>query len=171
MSVARETEDIARDLIRHQHDHPPVRDLNREEDRRADLAGRTAGDVARVVGSWAFVGAQALIALVWIVLNAAGVHTWDAYPFRLLTLVFSGETLVVLTVALMALNRAYFRERLRAQQGFEHDVRLEEELKSVMTHLERQDDMIIEVLQRLDRSERDLLRLQRQLAEAVTTET
>ncbi|HEX6488151.1 MAG TPA: DUF1003 domain-containing protein [Candidatus Dormibacteraeota bacterium] len=164
MSVARETEDIARDLVRHHHDHPPVRDLNREEDRRADLASRTAGDAARVVGTWAFVGAQALVALVWIVLNAAGVHTWDAYPFRLLNLIVGIEVLLAVAITLMALNRAYVRERLRAQQAFEQEVKLEEELKSLMTHLERQDDMILEVLQRLDRSERDLLRIQRQLA-------
>jgi len=34
MSIGREIEDIARDLIKHQHDHPPVRDLNREVDRK-----------------------------------------------------------------------------------------------------------------------------------------
>ena len=60
----------------------------------------------------------------------------------------------------MALNRGYVRERLRAQQAFEQDVKVEEELKSVMAHLERQDDILIEVLQRLDRFERGFRRLQ-----------
>jgi len=163
MSVARETEDLVRDLVRHHHDHPPVRDLNREEDRRETTAGRASGDALRVVGTWAFVGAQAVIALTWIVLNALGVHRWDGYPFLLLNLVFGVESLLAVVLVLMALNRAYARERLRAQQTFEQEVKLEEEIKSLMTHLERQDDMLVEVLQRLDHGDRELRRLQRQL--------
>jgi uncharacterized membrane protein len=163
MSVARETEDIVRDLVRHHHDHPPVRDLNREEERRETSAGRAGGDAIRMVGTWAFIAGQVVIAATWIVLNALNVHRWDAYPFGLLDLVLSAEALLVAVLVLMALNRAYARERLRAQQTFEQEVKLEEEIKSLMTHLERQDEMLVEVLQRLDHSDRELRRLQRQL--------
>jgi uncharacterized membrane protein len=163
MSAARETEDLARDLVRHHHDHPPVRDLNREEDRRETAASRTAGDAARMVGTWVFLGGQAVLAAVWIVLNALGVRRWDAYPFGLLDLVLSAEALLVAVLVLMALNRASTRERLRAQQTFEQEVKLEEELKALMTHLERQDELLLEVLQRLDHGDRELRRLQRQL--------
>ncbi len=163
MSVARETEDIVRDLLRHHHDHAPVRDLNREEDRRETVAGRAAADVVRVVGTWVFIAAQAVIAATWIILNALGVHRWDGYPFDLLDLVLSAEALIAVVLVLMALNRAYVRERMRAQQAFEQEVKLEEEIKSLMTHLERQDDMLVEVLQRLDHEGRELRRLQRQL--------
>ena len=55
MSIGREIEDIARDLIKHQHDHPPVRDLNREVERRLTFADRVADDFSRLVGSWYFV--------------------------------------------------------------------------------------------------------------------
>lgn len=163
MAVARETEDLARERFRHQHEHPPVRDLNREEDRRAGRADRLGADALRAVGSWAFIAAQAVVAIAWIALNALGVHRWDGYPFLLLNLVFSAEALVAVTLVLMALNRRYFRERLRAQQEFEQEVKLEEELKALMTHLERQDELLLEALRRLDRSERDLRRLQRHL--------
>lgn len=163
MSVARETEDLVRDLVRHHHDHPPVRDLNREEDRRETQASRAAGDAIRMVGTWAFIAAQVVIAATWIILNAAGVHRWDAYPFGLLDLVLSGEALLVVVLVLIALNRSYTRERLRAQQAFEQEVKLEEEIKALMTHLERQDDLLVEVLQRLDHGDRELRRLQRRL--------
>jgi uncharacterized membrane protein len=166
MAVVRETEDLARERFRHQHEHPPVRDLNREEDRRARRADQVGADAVRGVGSWLFIGAQALIAILWIVLNAAGVHRWDGYPFLLLNLIFSAEALVAVTLVLMVLNRRYVRERLRAQQEFEQEVKLEEELRALMTHLERQDEMLIEVLRRLDRSERELRRIQRVLEEA-----
>lgn len=163
MAVARETEDLARERVRHQHEHPPVRDLNREEDRRAGRADRVATEAVRGIGSWLFVGAQAVVAITWIVLNAIGVHRWDGYPFLLLNLVFSGEALVAVTLVLMTQNRRYVRERLRAQQAFEQEVKLEEELRAVMNHLERQDEMLLETLRRLDRTERDLRRMQRYL--------
>ena len=51
MSAAREIEDIQRQLVRHQHDHPPVRDLNREADRRLTSAQRLGDDFARLVGN------------------------------------------------------------------------------------------------------------------------
>jgi uncharacterized membrane protein len=163
MAVVRETEDLARERIRHQHEHPPVRDLNREDDRRSGRADRLIADAGRGIGSWPFVAAQAVVAATWIILNALGVHRWDGYPFLLLNLVFSAEALVVVTLVLMTLNRRQLRERLRAQQAFEQEVKAEEELRAVMTHLERQDELLLEVLRRLDRSERELRRLQRQL--------
>ena len=69
MSIAREIEDIARDLIKHQHDHPPVRDLNREVERKLNFADRVADDFARLVGSWIFVAVQVGIMVVWILLT------------------------------------------------------------------------------------------------------
>jgi len=67
--VVREIEDLARSLVRHQHDHAPVRDLNRETDRRQGPGQRTAADLARLVGSWTFVVLQAVLSLCWLVLN------------------------------------------------------------------------------------------------------
>src|SRR2546426_7836438 len=61
MSIGRELEDIARDLIKHQHDHPPVRDLNREVERRLKFTDRVASDFARLVGSWVFVLVQVVL--------------------------------------------------------------------------------------------------------------
>src|SRR5438270_11123757 len=42
MSVSRGIEDIERSLVHHSHDHPPVRDLNREADRRLSGLQRVA---------------------------------------------------------------------------------------------------------------------------------
>src|SRR5256885_15495657 len=116
MSWAREIEDIQRQLVRHQHDHPPVWDLNREADRRLSSAQRIGEDFARLVGSWTFVVIQVVLTLAWIVLNAlALVNHWDPYPFQLLNLVMSLEAALWVSIALMSLNRLADRERLRAQ--------------------------------------------------------
>ncbi|TMD77298.1 MAG: DUF1003 domain-containing protein [Chloroflexi bacterium] len=136
MSTAREIEDIARDLIKHQHDHPPVRDLNREVERRLTFADRVADDFARLVGSWVFVLVQAGIMVVWIGLNALNlIRPWDRYPFFFLNFILTLEAAVWVSVVLMAMNRLADRDRLRAQHDYELNVKAEEELKALMNHL------------------------------------
>lgn len=172
MSIGREIEDIARDLIKHQHDHPPVRDLNREVERKLTFADRVADDFARLVGSWIFVLAQAGIMVVWIALNAIGViRRWDPYPFAFLNLVLILEVAVWVSIVLMALNRIADRDRLRAQQDFEVDVKAEEELKALMNHLMHQDEILLQIVNRLDRGDREMKRLARRLEQAIEIST
>lgn len=164
MPTTRGIEDIEQALVRHNHDHAPVRDLNREADRRRSFAQRRADDLARLVGSWTFVLLQAVLVAAWIALNVVGVVAhWDERPFLLLNLVLGVESVLWAVVILLALNRSADRERLRAQQAFEVDVKVEEELRSLMTHLEVQDDVLVQVLLRLDHLDRELRRLARRL--------
>jgi uncharacterized membrane protein len=168
MSIAREIEDIARDLIKHQHDHPPVRDLNRELDRRQTFADRVADDFARLVGTWVFVLVQLGIMVVWVGLNALNlIHPWDRYPFLFLNLVLSLEAALWITVVLMALNRMADRDRLRAQHDFELNVKAEEELKALMNHLMHQDEILLQIVNRLDRGDREMKRLARRLEQVI----
>ena len=168
MSIAREIEDISRDLIKHQHDHPPVRDLNRESDRRLTFADRVAADFARLVGSWVFVLAQVAIMVVWVALNALNlIHPWDRYPFLFLNFVMSLEAAIWVSVVLMALNRLTDRDRLRAQHDYELDVKNEEELKALMNHLMHQDEILLQIVNRLDRGDREMKRLARRLEQAI----
>ncbi|HLQ60777.1 MAG TPA: DUF1003 domain-containing protein [Candidatus Acidoferrales bacterium] len=164
MAIAREIEDITRDLVRHQHDHPPVRDLNREVDRRLKQADRVGDDFARLVGSWTFVLLQAALILAWLAMNVIGLSAhWDPYPFRLLNLVLSLEAALWCSLVLMALNRLAARERVRAQHEYELDVKDEEEVKSLMHHLVAQDEILLQIVGRLDRADRELKRLMRRL--------
>ena len=168
MSIAREIEDIARDLIKHQHDHPPVRDLNREVERRLTFPDRVAADFARLVGSWVFVLVQVGIMVVWIGLNALNlIRPWDRYPFLFLNFILSVEVLVWVSVALMSLNRLADRERLRAQQDFELNVKGEEELKALMNHLMHQDEILLQIVNRLDRGDRETKRLARRIEDVL----
>ena len=169
MAISREIEDIARELIRHQHDHPPVRDLNREVDRKQTLADRIATDFARLVGSWIFIFAQIGLMIVWVVLNAIGsLAHWDAYPFLLLNFVLSLEAVLWASLVLMALNRLFDRDRLRAQHDYELDVKAEEEIKALMNHLMHQDEILLQIVNRLDRGDQEMKRLVRTI-EAVQT--
>ena len=168
MSIAREIEDIARDLIKHQHDHPPVRDLNRDVERRLTFADRVAADFARLIGSWPFVLAQLSIIILWIALNALNlIRPWDSYPFRFLNMILSLEAAIWVSVVLMALNRQADRDRLRAQQDYELNVKDEEELKALMNHLMHQDEILLQIVNRLDRGDREMKRLARRLEDAL----
>ncbi len=172
MSIAREIEDIARDLIKHQHDHPPVRDLNREVDRRQSFADRVADDFARLVGSWVFVLVQVAIMVVWVALNALNlIRPWDRYPFLFLNFILSLEAAMWISVVLMALNRMADRDRLRAQHAYELDVKAEEELKALMNHLMHQDEILLQIVNRLDRGDREMKRLARRLEQAIEAAT
>jgi len=168
MSIAREIEDIARDLIKHQHDHPPVRDLNREVERRLTFADRVADDFSRLVGSWISVLVQVGIMVIWIGLNALNlIHPWDRYPFLFLNFILSLEVAVWVSVVLMALNRLSDRDRIRAQHDFELDIKAEEELKALMNHLMHQDEILLQIVNRLDRGDREMKRLARRLEQAI----
>src|SRR5262249_61066459 len=168
MSIAREIEDIARDLIKHQHDHPPVRDLNRDEERRLTFADRVAQDFARLVGSWAFLLTQLGIMVVWVGLNALTlIHPWDRYPFLFLNFILSLEAALWVSVVLMALNRLAERDRLRAQHDYELNVKAEEELKALMNHLIHQDEILLQIVNRLDRGDREMKRLARRLEDTL----
>jgi uncharacterized membrane protein len=164
VAINREIEDVARDLIRHQHDHPPVRDLNRETDRKQTLADRIGADFARLVGSWVFVLAQVGLMVVWVIVNALGsLAHWDGYPYHLLNFVLSLEAALWASLVLMALNRIHDRDRLRAQHEYELDVKTEEETKALMNHLMHQDEILLQILNRLDRGDREMKRLLRRL--------
>ena len=168
MSIAREIEDIARDLIKHQHDHPPVRDLNREIERRETFADRVSSDFARLIGSWAFVIAQVGIMVVWVGLNALNlIRPWDRYPFLFLNFILSLEAALWVSLVLMALNRITDRDRLRAQHDFELNVKSEEELKALMNHLMHQDEILLQIVNRLDRGDREMKRLARRVEQVI----
>ncbi len=172
MSIAREIEDIARDLIKHQHDHPPVRDLNREVERKLAFADRVADDFARLVGSWVFVLVQVGIMAIWVMLNALNIlHPWDRFPFLFLNLILSLEAALWVSVVLMSLNRLADRDRLRAQHDYELNVKAEEELKALMNHLMHQDEILLQIVNRLDRGDRELKRLARRLEQAIESST
>jgi uncharacterized membrane protein len=167
MSIGREIEDIARNLIKHQHDHPPVRDLNRETERKLTMADRIAIDFTRLVGSWVFVLAQLGLMVVWVILNALSlINRWDPYPFQFLNFILTLEVAAWLSLVLMAFNRQADRDRLRAQHEYELNVKAEEELKALMNHLMHQDEILLQIVNRLDRGDREMKRVAR-LLEAV----
>ena len=144
--------------MRHKHDHAAVKDINREHDRSLTAGERTADYVAETIGSWSFIILQSMILGVWIIFNVIGyIRHWDPYPFILLNLALSFQAAYAAPIIMMSQNRQADKDRLMAQHDYEINLKAEREVKDIMHHLEQQDDIMIDILHRLEAQHRALL--------------
>lgn len=98
----------------HEDGHPPVHPARAPIHATETLGERAADAVADGIGSWPFVGAQALATLLWIVLNSVAWFThWDPRPWIMLNLVYSFQAGFTGPILLLAAKRAAQRDRKR----------------------------------------------------------
>jgi uncharacterized membrane protein len=144
--------------VRHQHRHPPIRNVNEIHSEHMTFGARAADAFANAVGSWTFIIIQSVILAIWITLNVvAWIEHWDPYPFILLNLTLSFQAAYAAPIIMMSQNRQSLKDRLMAEQDYLINTKAEEELKAVMHHLETQDDMMLDLLRRLEDQHRELL--------------
>jgi uncharacterized membrane protein len=106
--------------------HRTAADVNVLEEERRTLGDRMADSLAEAVGSWRFIIAFMVVLVVWMTLNVVGaVHHWDVYPFILLNLVLSCIAAVQAPVIMMSQHRLETRDRLRAENDFQVNVKAE----------------------------------------------
>ena len=140
-----------RQRIRHVHRHKPVININRVDAEKLTTGQRIADRLATVMGSWAFIIIQSIILAIWISLNVvAYINHWDPYPFILLNLALSFQAAYAAPIIMMSQNRQAAKDRLMAEQDYEINLKAEEELKSIMTHLEQQDEVMLDILRRME---------------------
>src|SRR5947199_815949 len=133
----------------------PERDPNQRYDQSLTLGQRLADGVVEVMGSWRFIIIQSAILVIWIVVNAVEVlwRPWDPYPSILLNLALSFQAAYAAPIIMMSQNRQADKDRLAAQHDFEINVKAETEICALMDHLEAQHEMILTLLERLERHE------------------
>jgi uncharacterized membrane protein len=137
--------------IRHSHRHPPVKNINKIDAERLTSGQRIADGLATVMGSWTFIIVQSVILTFWIALNvAAYINHWDPYPFILLNLALSFQAAYAAPIIMMSQNRQAAKDRLMAEQDYVVNIKAEEEVKSIMAHLEQQDEVMIDILRRIE---------------------
>jgi uncharacterized membrane protein len=140
-----------RQRIRHVHRHKPVINLNQIDAEKLTSGQRIADRLAAVMGSWSFIIIQSIILAFWIILNVvAYVNHWDPYPFILLNLALSFQAAYAAPIIMMSQNRQAAKDRLMAEQDYEINLKAEDELKSIMSHLEQQDEVMLDVLRRME---------------------
>ena len=95
---------------------------------------------------------------IWITLNViAWIEHWDPYPFILLNLALSFQAAYAAPIIMMSQNRQASKDRLMAEHDYNVNTKAEEELKSVMQHLEAQDDLMLAILHRLEQQHMQLI--------------
>jgi len=143
---------------RHQHHHPPLTNVNVALEQMSTLGERVSDSFAATMGSWKFIIIQSVILVAWLLLNlAAWVYHWDPYPFILLNLALSFEAAYAAPIIMMSQNRQAAKDRLMAESDYQVNQKAEEELKAIMSHLEQQDELMIDILRNLQTQHQELL--------------
>ncbi len=140
--------------------HAPsqVINVNKVADEQLTVGAKIADTVAATVGSWRFIITQSVILAAWIVLNVVAiVYHWDPYPFILLNLMLSFQAAYSAPFIMMSQNRQAVKDRLTAENDYLTDTKGEEEIRHILAHLEHQDALIIQVIERLETQHQDII--------------
>ncbi|GAC1386052.1 MAG: hypothetical protein NVSMB33_15500 [Ktedonobacteraceae bacterium] len=143
----------------YKHDHPPVIDVNEEYDEKISFGQRIADAVATGMGSWTFIITQSVILIVWATLNSVGwfAWKWDLYPFIAMNLLLSCQAAYAAPVIMMSQNRQAAKDRLMAESDYHCNTKGEEEIRYIMEHLDHQDMIMLQIMQRLEAQEERIL--------------
>src|SRR5258707_10741646 len=140
------------------HEHTPIIDINKAVDEQMTTGQKIADKVAATVGSWRFIIIQSSILAIWLVLNSlAWAFRWDPYPFILLNLALSFQAAYSAPFVMMSQNRQAEKDRLTAQNDYLCDTKGEEEIRHIMEHLDHQDTVILQILQRLEIQHKEVI--------------
>ncbi len=137
----------------HHEKNKPVVNVNEVADSQLTIGAKVADAVASFVGSWPFIIIQSLILAAWIVLNTIDfvfIHKWDPYPYILLNLALSFQAAYSAPFIMMSQNRQSAKDRLTAENDYKTDVKSEQEISHILEHLDHQDGLILQVVQRLE---------------------
>ncbi len=115
------------------------RNANEVDEDRLTLGQRIADLFAANMGSWAFIIAQSLILVFWVIWNVCyGVPHWDEYPFIFLNLALSFQAAYAAPIIMMSQNRASNKDRIAAE--IDHQVNVKAEVKAGLI-MARLDDL------------------------------
>jgi uncharacterized membrane protein len=131
---------------------PIIRNVNAVAAEQMTPGDHVADAVAATMGSWRFILIQSALLAVWVTLNVvAWVNHWDPYPFILLNLVLSFQAAYSAPIIMMSQNRQAAKDRIMAEEDYRVNHVAEDEIRAMIAHLERQDQILLHILARLDR--------------------
>jgi len=141
------------------HEHAPIRNVNDIAAEKLSVGQKVADWVANGMGSWNFIIGQSVLLVLWIVLNSVAwwIWKWDAYPFIAMNLLLSCQAAYAAPVIMMSQNRQSEKDRLTAQNDYLTDTKGEEEIRHIMEHLDHQDDLILQIVKRLEEQHQVML--------------
>jgi uncharacterized membrane protein len=129
---------------------PLLRNVNAVVAEQMTTGDHVADAVAATMGSWRFIAIQSALLLVWVILNVVGwIKHWDPYPFILLNLALSFQAAYSAPIIMMSQNRLAQKDRIMAEEDYRVNHVAEDEIRAIIAHLERQDQILLHILARL----------------------
>ncbi|EIZ80243.1 hypothetical protein WSK_1277 [Novosphingobium sp. Rr 2-17] len=130
-------------------------DAQEEAALNATYGDRLADRVAAIGGSWGFIIGFGIVLFGWILINshlleALGVHPFDAYPFIFLNLILSMLAAIQAPVIMMSQNRQSDKDRIAARHDYEVNLRTQLEI----LRLHKRFDYLFEYLDNRESVER-----------------
>jgi uncharacterized membrane protein len=125
---------LEEEVVRSLHDGALVADnLNQQFDSSLSLGERISDKVAEFGGSWRFIILFFTIMIVWIIANSVYLlfRPFDPYPYILLNLALSLLAAVQAPIILMSQNRQESRDRMRAENDYQVNLKAELEVRTV----------------------------------------
>jgi uncharacterized membrane protein len=129
-------------------EQPVSRNLNREFESSLTLGERLSDGLANFGGSWTFIGIFMAMMVIWMGFNSFALieKPFDPFPFILLNLVLSCLAAIQAPVIMMSQNRQEAKDRLRAENDFEINLKAEIEIRKLH---ERMDHLLMHQWQHL----------------------
>ena len=105
-----------------------------------DFGARMADGVADWGGSWAFILTFLAVLILWMSVNGLGImrQAFDPYPFILQNLVLSCVAALQAPVIMMSQRRQEAKDRLRAENDYQINLKAELELRQLHEKLDHQ---------------------------------
>jgi uncharacterized membrane protein len=112
--------------------------LNQQFDRSLTFGEQISDKVAEFGGSWRFIILFFALMTVWIIANSVYLlfQPFDPYPYILLNLMLSLLAAVQAPIILMSQNRQEARDRMRAENDYQVNLKAELEVRTVSEKLD-----------------------------------
>lgn len=128
-------------VIEHIESRRPIsQDAGKIAEREDTFWDHLADGVARVGGSWTFIGSFLLFLAAWTATNAyflTSADAFDPYPFIFLNLILSMLAALQAPIIMMSQNRQAEKDRLAAAHDYEVNLRSEIEILGMQEKLDK----------------------------------
>lgn len=146
-------------------------DVNEEIRRTETIGDRIADALARMAGSWAFIGIFIAVVLAWIALQAFllawGRRPFDEFPYQFLAFLLGVLASLQAPIIIMAQNRDATRDRIRADADFKINLKNEVAIERALERLEELKRQIPEIRRQIKEQEIAIRRQGESLASAI----
>jgi uncharacterized membrane protein len=131
------------------------RNVNEEVEEQISTLQRVADWISWFSGSMTFLALNVIWFVVWIAVNVwpLGVVQFDPFPFGLLTMIVSLESIFLTCFVLISQNRQAEKDRVRAD--IEYDINIKAELEIAHLH-EKTDRIYTDMLEQFMRLEKSI---------------